>query len=133
MSLIPDTHRDLLDASVATLATVGVDGHPQLSEIWFLADAEGETIRFSLNTSRQKTKNLRRNPACTLFILDLEHTTRYLELRGNAVIEPDDEYTFADRVGAKYGADLRVHDAPGQSRVVITLQIVKVNAVDMAS
>ncbi len=130
MSLIPATHRDLLDSSVATLATVGADGRPQLSEIWFLA--EDDTVRFSLNTERQKTKNLRRNPACTLFILDLVHTTRYLELRGDAVIEPDDEYAFADRVGAKYGADLRVHDAQGQSRVAVTLQIVRVNAVDMA-
>jgi nitroimidazol reductase NimA-like FMN-containing flavoprotein (pyridoxamine 5'-phosphate oxidase superfamily) len=60
--LIPDTHRDLLETQVATLATVGVDGRPQLSEIWFLA--EDGTIRLSLNTSRQKTKNLRRNPAC---------------------------------------------------------------------
>jgi PPOX class probable F420-dependent enzyme len=130
MSLIPATHRDLLDAAVATLATVGVDGRPQLSEIWFLA--EDDTVRISLNSSRQKTKNLRRNPACTLFILDLAHTTRYLELRGDAVIEPDDGYTFADQVSAKYGMDLRVHDAPGQSRVVVTLQIVKVNAIDMA-
>jgi hypothetical protein len=29
-----------------------------------------------------------------------------------AVIEPDDAYSFADQVGAKYGADLRLHDAP---------------------
>jgi PPOX class probable F420-dependent enzyme len=129
MSLVPDTHRDLLETNVATLATVGVDGRPQLSEIWFLS--EGGTIRLSLNTSRQKTKNLRRNPACTLLILDLTRTSRYLELRCDALIEPDDEYHFADKVGAKYGSDLRVHDAPGVSRVVVTLQIVKVNAVDM--
>jgi hypothetical protein len=129
MSLIPDTHRDLLETQVATLATVGADGRPQLSEIWFLA--EDGTIRLSLNTSRQKTKNLRRNPACTLLILDLVRPSRYLELRCDALVEPDDEYLFADKVGAKYGADLRVHDQPGVSRVVVTLQIVKVNGVDM--
>ncbi len=86
---------------------------------------------FPSTTSRQKTKNLLRNPACTLFILDLAHTCRYLELRCDAVVEPDDEYRFADLVGAKYGADLRVHDQPGQARVVVTLDLVKVNAVDM--
>jgi PPOX class probable F420-dependent enzyme len=130
---IPDSHRDLLEAKVATFATVGPDGHPQLSEIWFLAGAaDPATIRISLNTSRQKTKNLRRNPACTLFILDPARTSRYLELRCDAAVEPDDEYRFADLVGAKYGADLRVHDGPGESRVVVTLQIRKVNAVDMA-
>jgi PPOX class probable F420-dependent enzyme len=129
MPVIPEPYRDLLDARVATLATAGADGWPQLSEIWFLA--EGDTIRLSLNTSRQKTKNLRRDPKCTLFILDVANTFRYLELRGEAVVEPDDEYRFADQVGAKYDSDLRVHDGPGESRVVVTLQLRKVNAVNM--
>jgi PPOX class probable F420-dependent enzyme len=129
MSTIPESHHDLLTARVATLATVGVDRWPQLSEIWFLA--EGETIRISLNTSRQKTKNLIRNPACTLFILDVANTFRYLELRCDAVLEPDDDYRFADQVGAKYSSDLRQHDGPGESRVMVTLQVRKANAVNM--
>jgi PPOX class probable F420-dependent enzyme len=129
MPEIPAPFRDLLDARVATLATAGADGWPQLSEIWFLA--EGDTIRLSLNTSRQKTKNLRRDPKCTLFILDVANTFRYLELRAEAVVEPDDEYRFADQVGAKYGSDLSVHDGPGESRVVVTLQVRKTNAVNM--
>jgi PPOX class probable F420-dependent enzyme len=129
MPVIPEPFRDLLDARVATLATVGTDGWPQLSEIWFLA--EGDTIRLSLNTSRQKTKNLRRDPKCTLFILDVANTFRYLELRCEAVVEPDDEYRFADQVGAKYDSDLRVHDGPGESRVVVTLEVRKANPVNM--
>jgi PPOX class probable F420-dependent enzyme len=128
---VPESHRDLLEAQVATLATAGADGYPQLSAVWFLA--QDGTVRISLNSSRQKTKNLRRNPACTLFILDLSDPRRYLELRSEARVEPDDEYRFADEVGAKYGADLRVHDAPGQSRVVVTLEVRKVNAVDMGA
>jgi PPOX class probable F420-dependent enzyme len=129
MSVIPESHRDLLDARVATFATVGADGRPQLSEIWFLA--EGETIRISLNDSRQKTKNLIRNPACTLFILDVANTFRYLELRCDAAVEPDADYQFADQVGAKYDSDLREHDGPGESRVKVTLQVRKANAVNM--
>ncbi len=131
MPSIPPSHRDLLETKVATFATIGADGRPQLSEIWFLAD--GDTIRISLNTARQKTKNLLRNPACTLFILDLVRTSRYLELRCDAGVQPDDDYRFADLVGAAYGADLREHDRPGQSRVVVTLRILKVNAVDMGA
>ena len=68
MATVPDSHRDLLDAPVATLATVGADGRPQLSAVWFLAD--GDSVRVSLNTSRQKTKNLSQDSAATLFILD---------------------------------------------------------------
>jgi PPOX class probable F420-dependent enzyme len=129
MGIIPDSHRDLLEARVATFATVGTDGYPQLSEVWFLA--EDDVIRLSLNSDRQKTKNIVRHPACTLFILDLANTYRYLELRADALVEPDDDYRFADKVGAKYDSDLRVHDQPGQSRVVVTLNPHKVNAVNM--
>ena len=129
MPAIPASHRDLLDGQVATLATIGPDGRPQLSEVWFLT--EDDTIGLSLNTSRQKTKNLLANPAANLFLLDLDVPYRYLEIRGDAEISPDDDYSFADRVGAKYHADLREHDRPGQSRVKVILRPVRVNAIDM--
>jgi len=129
MTEIPASHRDLLKGDFATLGTVGPDGRPQLSEVWFLA--EGNSVGISLNTSRQKTKNLRANPAASLFILDIAVPYRYLELRGDAEITPDDDYAFADEVGAKYHADLRQHDQPGQSRVKVVIRPVRVNAVDM--
>lgn len=131
MTSIPESHRYLLDAEVATLATVGPDGRPQLSALWFLA--EDETVRLSLNTARQKTKNLERQPSCTFFVLDVANPYRYLEMRADAELSPDPDYTFADRVGAKYHSDLREMDGPGQTRVVVTLRPVKVNAVDMGA
>jgi PPOX class probable F420-dependent enzyme len=130
MATIPDSHRDLLDAPVATLATVGADGRPQLSAVWFLADSD--QVRVSLNDSRQKTKNLAKNPAVTLFILDAANPMRYLEVRGDATLAPDDDYAFADQVGAKYGGvDLRNMDQPGESRVVVTIEPTRINAVDL--
>jgi PPOX class probable F420-dependent enzyme len=129
MPEIPASHRDLLDGQVATLATIGPDGRPQVSEVWFIR--EGDTVALSLNTARQKTKNLRANPAVNLFLLDLAVPYRYLEIRGDAEIAPDDDYAFADLVGAKYDSDLREHDGPGHSRVKVTIKPVRVNAVDM--
>jgi PPOX class probable F420-dependent enzyme len=129
MPAIPQSHRDLLDAEFATMGTVGPDGRPQLSEVWFLA--EGETVRVSLNSTRQKAKNLAANPAVNLFILDLAIPYRYLEIRGDAELSPDDDYSFADRVGAKYNSDLRAHDKPGDKRVVVTVKPSRINAVDM--
>ena len=129
MPAIPASHRDLLKGEFATLGTVGPDGRPQLSEVWFLA--EGDTVAISLNTSRQKTKNLRANPAANVFLLDLAVPYRYLEIRGDAEITPDDDYSFADKLGAKYRADVRSHDLPGQSRVKVTIRPVRINAVDM--
>jgi PPOX class probable F420-dependent enzyme len=127
----PDSHRDLLDAKFATLATLGKDGGPQLTEVWFLAE-DGE-VKISLNDSRLKTRNLLARPRCSLFILDLENPFRYLDVRGTARIEPDDDYAFAGRVGAKYDADLSEHDGPGEGRVVVTIEPTNVFAVDMGA
>jgi PPOX class probable F420-dependent enzyme len=130
MTSIPASHRDLLDAQFGTFATVGADGRPQQSEVWFLA--EDETVRISLNSSRQKTRNLRQRPACSFLIVDLSNPYRYLELRGDAELERDDDFTFAKRVGAKYQADLREHDGPDDYRFIVTIRPTRVNAVDMS-
>lgn len=129
---IPSSHVDLLDAPIATVATIGPDGRPQVSAVWFLAD-DG-VVKVSLNTARQKTKNLTVNPAVTAFILDSANPARYLEIRGDATLEPDPDYAFADRLAAKYGgADLRAMDGPDGRRVVVTIDPVRVNAVDLSA
>jgi PPOX class probable F420-dependent enzyme len=126
---IPESHRDLLDAPFATMGTIAPDGRPHLSEVWFLAD--GDTVTVSLNTTRRKVRNLQRHPGCTLFILDLTNPLRYLEIRGDAQIVPDDDYEFAGRLGQKYGADVRSFDPPEETRVAVTIVPVRVNAVNI--
>lgn len=128
---IPSTHRDLLDADTAVLATVGPDGRPQLSAVWFLA--EDDEVKISLNTSRQKVRNLRADPKVTFFVLDRTAPTRYLELRGDALLADDPDYAFAARVGRKYGADLRSFDGDHPERIVVTIRPTRINAVDMTA
>ena len=125
MPEIPASHRDLLTGDFATLGTIGPDGRPQLSEVWFLA--EGDTVKLSLSDKRQKTKNLVANPHASLLIFDPASPYRYLELRGDAEVVEDDNYAFADKVGAKYGgADLREHDQPGDVRMIVTIKPTRV-------
>jgi len=119
MTTIPESHKDLLSGQVGVLGTIGASGRPQLSGVWFLA--EGDTVKLSLSTTRQKVKNLQANPKVSLLIFG-ESPYKYLELRGDAEISPDPDYEFADKVGAKYGgADLRTMDKPGDTRVVVTI------------
>ena len=104
-----------------TRATVGSDGYPQLSQIWFLHD-DGE-LKTSLNDSRLKTRNLKARPQCNLLILDVSNPYRYLAVKGDARVEPDPDYEFAEKLGAKYGgANLREHDGPGEGRVIVTIE-----------
>lgn len=129
MTTFPDSHREFLDFPVASLTTVGDDGFPQSTLIWFLYD-NGE-LRLSLNQARRKTRNLRKRPQVSLLIIDWNDPMRYLEVRGTARIEPDPEGALAKRVGAKYGADLTAYDAPGDERVAVTIEPSNVYAVNM--
>jgi PPOX class probable F420-dependent enzyme len=131
MSTFPESHRDLLESDVAILATIGRDGYPQVTAVWFLYDDDG-TLKLSLNTARQKVKNLRQRPECTLFFLDRSNPYRTLEVRARAELSPDRDDAFADKVGKKYNADLRTMDRPGESRVVVTLRPIKVNATELS-
>ena len=102
-----------------------------MTALWFLLDDDGE-IKLSLSNARQKTKNLQAHPECTLFLLDRANPQRTLEIRALAKISPDRDYAFADKLGKKYGADLRKIDRPGESRMKVVLRPVKVNATDLS-
>jgi PPOX class probable F420-dependent enzyme len=127
MAVIPETHLDLLDGEVASLSTIGADGFPQVTMVWFVLD-EGK-VKLSLNTSRAKTRNLEERPRCSLVIVDPENPYRYVEIRARALVVPDDDYELADKLGRKYDTDLRSRDEPGESRVAVTLDPVFVWAV----
>ena len=128
---IPETHHDLLNARLATLATVSPSGRPQMSTVYFLSSADGP-VQLSVNATRQKAKNMVANCKVALHIHDPADWARYLELRGDATVKPDDDYAFADRLGAKYGGvDLRNMDRPGEQRTVVTIKLTRVRAVDM--
>jgi PPOX class probable F420-dependent enzyme len=110
------------------LATLGRDGYPQESAIWFLFDEDDGALKLSLNTARQKVRNLQERPECTLFILDPANPYRTIEIRARAELSPDTDYSLADKVGGKYGGtDFRAIDGPGEIRVAVTLQPVKIN------
>ena len=129
MPEIPASHRDLLDAPWATLATIDREGRPQLSQVAFLA--EDGAVRVSLNTTRAKTQHIMRNPAVNVLVLDPDSPMRYLEVSGDAEVEPDDDKSFAARAGAKYGQDFTAHDREGEGRVIVTVRPRRIYAADL--
>jgi PPOX class probable F420-dependent enzyme len=129
----PDSHRDLLDAPTAVLATNGANGFPQVTAVGFLYDPDDHLIKISLNDTRQKTKNLRRDPNTTFFVLDLNRPYRTLEVRAKAELIPDADLAFAMKAGAKYNADFTRQDRPRETRSIVVLHPVKINVADMSA
>ena len=125
MTAIPDTHRDLLDSAVGFLATLGPDGRPQVTALWFLFD--GTDVRLSVNETRQKAKNLMGDPRVTFFVADPANPYRTLEVRATADWHYDEDRSLARAVGTKYDTDLSTRDGPGERRLAVTLRPVRIN------
>jgi PPOX class probable F420-dependent enzyme len=128
----PEAHRDLLSAPVATLSTLGRDGFPQVTATWFVFDPEDGALKLWLSSGRQKTRNLRRDPRCTLLIMDPDSTQRTLEVRAHAEVADDKERAFVEQLVPKYGEFVRnIGDQPPDYRVLVTLRPTKINVTDL--
>jgi len=68
------------------LTTVRRDGRPQLSNILYLLDRDG-TARISVTDSRAKTRNLRRDPRASLYVVG-DTFWAYAVLDGTAELTP---------------------------------------------
>jgi PPOX class probable F420-dependent enzyme len=125
---IPDTHADLLTGpNTAVLTTVGADGQPQSTAVWFLLDDDG-TVKTSITTNRQKYRNLTRTPKATLFVLDPTNPFRSIEIRANVELEPDPDKALLPKFADRYSTPVEMLDQPGSERVVATLTPVRVVA-----
>ncbi len=125
MTQIPDTHLDLIEGThTAALVTVGADGRPQTSAVWYLwADDE---LHVSITSARQKYRNLVARPGIGLFVLDPTNPWRYLEIRGDATITPDPEQDMVVAIVEKHGGDPADYVRPEHERVIVTIHPTRV-------
>jgi len=127
-SMVPDTHADLLTKpAFAHFATVGADGAPQVTPMWFAWD--GENLLFSTLKTRQKFVNAARDPRVTISITDPDNPYRYLQVTGEAVLEDDVRAELITGLVQKYlGDGIYPWDEQGADRVTIRVRCKKVCA-----
>lgn len=123
MSVIPDKEMNILKSnSLAHIATIGPRHEPQSTPVWF--DWDGTYVRISQTKTRQKYRNIKRDPHIALSITDPQNPYHYLEIRGKVVkIEEDPQKKFIDSLAKKYmGVDHYPYNQPGEERVVLYIQ-----------
>jgi len=125
---VPPGQQDLLERPLfAHLATLRPDGSPQSSVMWFAWD--GERVRFSHTTARQKYRNLLADGRVSFHVQDPDNPYRTLEVRGRVEsMEPDANAGFYRTLQQRYGVEHPIFDA--DIRVVIVVQPVAFVAVD---
>src|SRR6478735_8793438 len=124
----PASHQDLLDRPLfAHLATVRPDGAPQSGLMWFAWD--GMRARFSHTRTRQKLRNLEREPRVSFHLVDPDNPYRTLEVRGHVEsMDADPDAAFYRSLQERYALVVPVFDA--DVRVVITVAPTSFVAVD---
>jgi len=128
---IPESHADLLAAPVASLTTLGRDGGPQATLVWFVYDESDAKFKVSSSAERLKTKNMLKRPQVSLLILDPHSPMRFLDVRGTAIAAVDEDYAWAEaHITPKYDADVRSFDPPGTTRYVFSIEPTNIYAVD---
>lgn len=125
---LPDVEiTELLQAdTVARLATIAPDGYPHVTPIWFLWTADA--FHFTSYRDRPHLDRIHADPRVGLVIdiedelrADGERPNRQVRVTGDAVLAPDTDYRWTDRIRAKYlGA---AGDRPqNRERVLITVR-----------
>ena len=123
---IPESHAEFFAApSTAVLTTVGTDGLPQSTAVWYLVDDDG-VLKTSILTSRQKYKNLARHPKASLFVLDPTNPYRSVEIRATVELAPDTDKSLLPKFAARYGVPVEVLEQSGDDRVIATFTPVRV-------
>lgn len=121
--VIPESYEDLLSSTaVAHVATRGPRGEPQNNPVWFGWD--GEHLLFSQTKTRQKYRNIGRDPRIAVSIVDPENHLRYLEIRGEVVrVDEDPDLGFINEMAKKYlGLEKYPYHRPGDERVVMVVE-----------
>ncbi len=123
MSVIPEKELGILKSKgFAHIATIGPKHEPQSNPVWF--DWDGKYVRISQTKTRQKYRNVQRDPHVALSITDPNNPYHYLEIRGKVVkIEDDPNKEFINSLAKKYmGVDKYPYNQPGEERVVLYIQ-----------
>lgn len=129
MAEIPATFSDLMTSpkAFAHLATVGLDGAPQVTPVWF--DLKDGKVRVNSAKGRVKSRNMQPGAKVALSILDPDNSYRYIQIRGTVTRATDEGGdAHIDSLAKKYlGKDSYPFRQAGEVRVIFEIEPSGVN------
>jgi PPOX class probable F420-dependent enzyme len=109
----------------AIMATVGPDGGPHSSVVWF--KREDDTVVFSTIAERQKARNLAADPRVSISVFDLGNPYTSVEIRGTAELVPDDDKRLSFELSHRYlGVDPPAEEPAEVRRLIVRVTPEKV-------
>jgi PPOX class probable F420-dependent enzyme len=112
------------DKTVVSVATLLPNGQPQVSPVW--ATYDGDDILMSTLESRQKFRNLSKDPRVSVLVFPMSDPYIYAELRGEITMTREGGRELIDRLALAYTGEPYPVEPPDEVRVVLRLKIDKV-------
>ena len=85
-----DEQGDLLEGRhLAIIATIGADGYPQSTPVWYMPDGpDNQSVGIIADPDSVKVRNIRRNPRISITIASETRPYRYIVFKGDAYFLP---------------------------------------------
>jgi PPOX class probable F420-dependent enzyme len=128
MPIDEDAHRlATTGANLATVVTIMPDGQPQALLTWI--DSDGEHLLVNTEPTRQRAKNVARDPRITVLVHSATDPYDWAEVRGRVVeiVEGQEARDHIDELARKYtGSDYANPIGPG-GRVILKIAAERTN------
>jgi PPOX class probable F420-dependent enzyme len=112
----------ITEPNLAHVVTLMKDGAPQSTPVW-VDYADGYVLINTADT-RQKARNLQRDPRIALSVVDRNRLGNYVEVRGRVVEMTregaDEHYAFLAR--KYFGPDAKPRLTPGEQRIIVKIE-----------
>ena len=126
----PQVHALLAGTPIAFMTTMRPDGSMSTNPVAVLFD--GEQLLVSTTADRKKVRNLRADDRITLCVVQPGNLNRYVEIRGRAVLAPDDDRRVIDAIAQRYmGVERYPFDKDWQQRITVTVIAESISSPDI--
>lgn len=106
---------------IAHVATVMPDGRPQSTPVWI--DTDGQAVIFNTAKGRVKHRNIERNPAVAISLVDDQNPYHMVEIRGDAELVDEGADDHINAMAKKYlNEDKYPFRQPGEERVIVRVR-----------
>jgi len=125
---LSDKVRKLIDGkNFASASTSMPDGSPQVSTVWI--DRDGDTIILNATRSRQRTRNLKRDPRIAISVFDQNNPYSSASIRGEVLdITEEGGEEHIDKMNMKYrGTPKYAYHNPKDPRVLIRVKATRIH------
>jgi len=121
MVVLTELAKKLIDGkNLASVATLMPDGSPQVAPVW--VEREGDIVVINATTTRQRYRNLRRDPRVAVCLFDMNNIYSTVSIRGRAIeVTKKDAEEGIDRLSMKYNGRMYPDHSPERPRVVIRI------------